>query len=241
MNKKNNYNSIVFLTTLSVYLGLVLIGAPPILTHAALTRDFDVKNEIEVSDDLDNKPDKEEIEPGVKEDFPSLFDRLLKEIKSETENGQIALPLQTDFNVSGTFSRHESIDGTAGGGGGGLGSNVSNQNLSRLIQNALSQKFRSKAFELADYDGENSKKVKIEFEGNAVDWTLKLSFGKTKIEQFAAFLNQRFSSSAASTEDALLGQIYQNTTVSFENNQVFIVTRLPRASIEEFLAKKDAK
>ena len=59
MNKRNNYNSIVFLTTLSVYLGLVLVGAPPILAHAAMTRHFDIQNEIEVKDDLDKNPDDE--------------------------------------------------------------------------------------------------------------------------------------------------------------------------------------
>jgi hypothetical protein len=40
-----------------------------------------------------------------------------------------------------------------------------------------------------------------------------------------------------------LGQsqiIYQNTEISRENNQIFIVTRLPRGSLDELL-KQDAK
>ena len=63
MNKSKNYNSIVFLTTLSVYLGLVLVGGAmsPVLAQAATTRNFNVQDEIEVKDDLDNKPDKDLI------------------------------------------------------------------------------------------------------------------------------------------------------------------------------------
>ena len=59
MNKKNNYNSLIFLTTLSVYLGLVLVGTPPILAQAALTQKIEVKNEAEIKDDLDKKPDED--------------------------------------------------------------------------------------------------------------------------------------------------------------------------------------
>jgi len=42
-----------------VYLGLVLAGATPqVLAQAAMTRQFDVKDEVEVKDDLDKKPNK---------------------------------------------------------------------------------------------------------------------------------------------------------------------------------------
>ena len=61
MSDKKKYNSIVFLTTLSVYLGLVLVGGAgsPVLAQAALTRNFDIQEEIEYKDDLDKKPDDE--------------------------------------------------------------------------------------------------------------------------------------------------------------------------------------
>ena len=44
-------------TTLGVYLGLMLVGATPVLGHAATTRNFEISDEIEVRDDLDRKPD----------------------------------------------------------------------------------------------------------------------------------------------------------------------------------------
>ena len=59
MTKGKNYNSILFLTTLGVYLGLVLVGgtAPQVLAHSALTRNFEISDEIEFNDELDTKPD----------------------------------------------------------------------------------------------------------------------------------------------------------------------------------------
>jgi hypothetical protein len=59
MTKSKNHNSIVFLTTLGVYLGLVLAGgaSPQVFAHSALTRHFEIQDEIEVKDDLDKKPE----------------------------------------------------------------------------------------------------------------------------------------------------------------------------------------
>ena len=61
-NRKNN--SILFLTTLGVYLGLVLVGGsvPQVLAHGALTRNFELQDEIEAKDDLDKKPEGDSID-----------------------------------------------------------------------------------------------------------------------------------------------------------------------------------
>jgi hypothetical protein len=58
---KSKNNSIIFLTTLSVYLGLVLVGgaAPHVLAQAALTQAFEITDEIEATDDIDRKPDED--------------------------------------------------------------------------------------------------------------------------------------------------------------------------------------
>ncbi len=59
MTTKRPQNSILVLATLGVYLGLVLAGATPqVLANAAMTRQFDVKDEIEYKEDLDTKPDR---------------------------------------------------------------------------------------------------------------------------------------------------------------------------------------
>lgn len=57
MTTRKNQNSILVLATLGVYLGLVLVGATPqVLAQAAMTRQFNVKDEVEIKDDLDKKP-----------------------------------------------------------------------------------------------------------------------------------------------------------------------------------------
>lgn len=58
-NRKSN-NSALVLAMLGVYLGLALAGAAPqVLANAALTRNFDITDEIGRSDDLDKDPNDE--------------------------------------------------------------------------------------------------------------------------------------------------------------------------------------
>jgi hypothetical protein len=61
LNSRKNQNSLLILTTLGVYLGLLVVGgaAPQTFAHSATTRNFELVDEIEVKDDLDNKPDDE--------------------------------------------------------------------------------------------------------------------------------------------------------------------------------------
>ena len=225
MSKSAGYNRIVFLTTLSVYLGLVLVGGSACsLAHSATNKSFDIKNEIEFKDDLDNNPDK---------DIPDLFAELLKSIKENAASGSIALPIQKDFHVGGNFTT------SLNSGGGSLGVNVSDQNLSLIIQNAFNRKFKPKALELADYKN-GTKAARINLDADVTNFSLEVSFDKSHSNQFAEFLNREFSFSAQTAADNLLRQIYENTKASSENNQVFIITHLPRAAIDEFLAEKDA-
>ena len=63
MSNRKNQQSILVLATLGVYLGLVLIGATPqVLAQAAMTRQFSVKDEVEVKDDLDDAPPRSGVE-----------------------------------------------------------------------------------------------------------------------------------------------------------------------------------
>lgn len=54
-NRKQN-NSVLVLATLGVYLGLVFVGATPVMGHAAMARHFQIQDEIEFKDDVDKKP-----------------------------------------------------------------------------------------------------------------------------------------------------------------------------------------
>lgn len=237
MSKSKSYNRIVFLTTLSVYLGLVLVGGTaPVLAHTAFAKGFDIKNEIEVKDDLDKKPDNEEIEDVSNDDFPTLFAQLLNEIKNGVESGKIAKPLQTNFRFEGFFNLAEMCSGS------GFGSDPSvDKYLATIVSDSFSQKFEPRGLELADYPRITAKNFRINFDATENDLLLKLSFGKSDAIQFAEFLNREYLFSARNSKDVLTKQVYENTRATSENNQVFIVTRLPRGSIDEFLARKDAQ
>lgn len=54
---RKNHNSILFLTTVGVYLGLVLVGATPqVLAQAATAKQFTIRETAGNRDDLDKKP-----------------------------------------------------------------------------------------------------------------------------------------------------------------------------------------
>src|SRR4030095_10874027 len=93
MTNRKNYNSILFLT---VYLGLVLVGAAPqVLAHAAANSFFDIQAEWEVRADLDNQPDDScsELKAKIDEqdqqfiaDYLNLVSASLKKHPSKTAN-----------------------------------------------------------------------------------------------------------------------------------------------------------
>ncbi len=223
MTSGKNYNSIVFLTTLSVYLGLVLVGGtPPVLAHAAMTRQFDIQNEIEVKDDLDKKPDDE--------DFPTLFVQFLNDIKESGKIGKIALPIQTNFRFEANFFYGEMDRGA------GFGVDSSADKYLAAIVYSFEQKLEPKAYKLADYPRFLAKDIKFNLQATDANLSLKITFGKYQAEQFAEFLNKKFAVSAISVKKVLLKQVYENTKATSENNEVFIVIRLPRGSLDAFLA-----
>ena len=89
MNSRKNQNSLLVLATLGVYLGLVLTGATPqVLAQAAMTRQFDVKDEIEVKDNLDKKPENliadatNETVSAVDRKISSSLERFLSKFKT---------------------------------------------------------------------------------------------------------------------------------------------------------------
>lgn len=74
MSSKKGQNSILLLTTLGVYLGLLMAGATPgvIAQQAALTRNFELSEEFEAKDDLDKDPQDAATESDDTFDLRSL-------------------------------------------------------------------------------------------------------------------------------------------------------------------------
>ncbi len=216
MNDRKNYNSIVFLTTLSVYLGLVLAGGavPSVLAQAATTRGFDIKNEIVLEDDLDKKPDDETCS-----ELGSFAEKRLKEFGF---NQYIAIDFAnlikgsiTDFVIS-----NNEID--------------SSNSKSNLLD-----------FLLPKSSG-NVSKNSLSFKIDSLKSESKFSFtysldSATDAYLLASAFDYEFKYENCKSNHEFEKLIYTGSDISYKNNQVFIVTRLPRGSIDALLARKDAQ
>lgn len=244
MTRGKNYNSIVFLTTLSVYLGLVLVGATPqVLAQAALTRNFDIQIEAEVKDDLDNKPENDDLSKDVEAvrnfNIAQAIISFADDLKKLKSIGKVNY--ETDLNFSQSLRTKLTFNG------GYSVSKISSASnpwletaLEELLSNAEAGDLISISDFLSDCEEKNCRETSIEIHSNNDEFTLTFGFTKSSAEKAglaAEKFGSVFVSKKAASRDAVIQKIYENTKVSSENNQIFIVTRLPRGSIDSLLAK----
>lgn len=251
MSNRKNYNSIVFLTTLSVYLGLVLVGGavPQVLAQAALTRDFDIKNEIEFKDDLDNKPDDKDViklsgaAGGYFDDLENLIEALQELHKVEK------FSLDYDgFQVKSAGIVQCDLERVR--------YSVVNSNIDKINNKWLVQAITDASYHFEDYaflgdclpnvelDNKRGVSYEIEIGGDKNSFSFSLSITKEtpqKAKQLLDKFNQSYKIYELDEEEPIIKKIYENTSFKSENNQVFIVTHLPRASIDELFARKVAQ
>jgi hypothetical protein len=199
MTNRKNYNSILFLT---VYLGLVLVGGnAQVFAHAATNSLFDLRNEIEFKDDLDNKPDdacdvlKERTEEPERQFF-------------EQYAGYISSFLKANYPP-------EVID----------------VNEISLIGSLLDESFPKPKPALEQALGD-LKTDKDSFFGQ---FKFKSKLPATDLALIAFVYNKNLDFQRCISKNKPVKLIYDNTKVSSDNNQIFIVTRLPRASIDSLL------
>lgn len=227
MSEKKKQNSLIFLTTLSVYLGLVLVGGAnsPVLAQAALTRNFDIQEEIEYRDDLDKNPDDAACsKPKPQKDNLSnqFFEHYAKTI--------LAL-LKQDFKLVPAASLKQEF---------------------RIVDQGLNLDLSTVTTEFDELFNELSQKVNKKLADNGFIYTLNSDnfFSsyklKPKIEgrdvsSFVDLYNSRLNSLLKQSKNESENLILKNTEIVFVNNQIFIITNLPRASIDSLLAEKDAK
>jgi hypothetical protein len=242
MSNGKNYNSIVFLTTLSVYLGFVLVGgavAPSVLAQAATTRNFDIKNEIVVEDDLDKKPDDDEIKELQKLDLSEPVLSFIDDLKKLASIGK--------FNLTSEISTQAIFKGSPST------ASASYFNKQDRWQSVASVDAIEKIYEATKYwsdyveepdspEKDYHQTISLNFYSNGLELQVTLrKESKDAAAQFAGNLTQVFKVKLDRSKSVPSKQIYENTKAISENNQVFIVTRLPRGSIDSLLARKDAQ
>jgi len=247
VSNKNKHNSIVFLTTLSVYLGLVLIGAPPVLAQAALTKNFDIQSEIKTKDDLDNKPEKDELKEDIeiiqKLNLVQAITNFVADLKKLESIGKFNS--KTDWNFSYKVWLQKSGDFSQIS----KNSDISNPWLETAVSEIISTVELSDISSISDHlpncKGDSScRETYVEISSNANEFSLVFLFKKSNPEKSklaAIAFNKVFISQKIALKKFANPLIYENTETRSENNQVFIVTRLPRGSLDELLKNVKAE
>jgi hypothetical protein len=246
VNSRKGQNSILFLTTLGVYLGLVLVGATPqALAHqrAAMTRQFDIRDEIEFRDDLDRDPDDERSPIGDSvEVYLQDLEQLIAALGGLDRNGKfdrasshfevsqtVLLPCMA-FNQAGNYTPEKFQYKDAS-----LRPALERFSKQLVYGYSLGDCVKNDSF--AGKEAVASRSA-FKFDGSALSVEIKVrktSPGSARDLLGAlpgAFRSDRILRGAS----VLRRKLVDATSFRKDNDQVFIVTRLPRASIDELLA-----
>lgn len=251
MSNRKPHNSILVLATLGVYLGLVLVGATPqILAQAAMTKQFNVKDEVEVKDDLDKKPDDEGIDAFLNDHLESALSALVEDLKK--------LKCQGKYRSKGKKSSIISTSQLWSAKDVGVASSMAVETrdpndwiLDSFL--ALHWKYGQPAFtwkKVAEVPAFFEFPANVEKEDHLryycfdtkitpTDFVIRHTFSRATPQSavlFAERLNQIFLKRASNRPGRLTKQIYEYTRASSEKNRVLIVTRLPRAGLDSLLA-----
>ncbi len=207
MTKGKNYNRIVFLTTLSVYLGLVLVGATPqVSAQNKKTVDANVVNIL----------------------IPSQGWILTFDLNPFIELNKLASKETLQTKVSGKLiSQQPPLTGWTTITGTG------NQNVIDFLRKEFFKQavmfppaqplFTKELFQTIETDGQHT--------------TIARTLVFDDVKESAAFQDifRRTIEYAKShaADKKIAGNLYiTNTQIRAENNQVFIITHLPRAAID---------
>ena len=210
-----------------MYLGLVLVGATPqVLAQAAMTKQFNVKDEIEHKDDLDIKPDGDKAIEQFALSFGDLY-KIAAEISidhpDKVSEGQYSFNCFFSQSQRGLSTMH--CPGSLNNGTH-IHSGRNNQPLRQLYD----------AF-IARSDSVHEK------------FLIQFGFGDAEVS-FRTTITASDSlcaASAASVFDNALARhrlleanlirslIFEASKVTVENNKIIIVTRLPRGSLDSLL------
>ncbi len=225
MNQRNKNNSIVFLTTLSVYLGLVLVGGASPQVWA------------QRSNDKSGEPNKISIVvPGEGLIFTFDLNPLIELNRlSVAESLPVKMSGKIIFSSGKKVENWEAINAVAGNQKiiDLLNKEFFAPTLSSLLPNDLSRLF--------PIPKELFQSIEVDEDHITVARTMK--FGDAKLAARMAEIYSRMADYAksAKADKQIAGNLYlTNTEARSENNQVFVVTRLPRGSLDQLL-KQDAK
>ena len=237
----------MFLATLGVYFGLVLVGGatPQVYAQAATTPGFELKGKFKAKDDLDKKPDDERSPVAASvQIYLEDVEYFLASLGRLQNLGKFNLHADTFNVVQNTMlpCRHSNQAGRY--------SPIRFDTTSKSSRPALEflSSGMSYGYSLGDCIGNT------EFDVDAVDsrysfqldpnaFSISVAVKKQSPQRAHALLRETESTLALYSGQGI-GRVRQSivdeTTFHSRKDQVFIVTRLPRAGLDSLLAK-DAK
>ncbi len=240
MTTRKNQNSILVLATLGVYLGLVLVGATPqILAQAAMTKQFNVKDEIEVKDDLDKKPD------GEGNEFSAAIGTYLGGMSAFVEDLR-KLHATGKFNPENGLFKNTATYSHACTPADKSKLSRSNFPVDKSLRPAISKSewsARGLAF-VGDCVSSNdflfsaeiwSSDFKLEYDGSLLHYQVSIPYSSP---ERATYARDGFESALGiyTSDNEAVNVLHKLTSFTTANNQVQIITRLPRAGLDPLLA-----
>jgi hypothetical protein len=253
VSKNKSYNSILFLTTLSVYLGLVLVGASPsvLAQQAALTSKFEIQNEIEFEDDLGKNPEDEGINHYFLTRFDNALNSFVEDLRTLNRRGKYK------FNSRSKYKNQEEI--IIGSGHTFCSDNIVDATSSYVVS-WVSEDFEKLRRNLDIVEGkrysqlakfienpidqngyQQCKEFNLEFSLNKTELKVKVSFTQDSFQKSAVTaenLNASLSTKAVNAQKNSTKKFYENTKAKAENQYVSVITRLPRGSLDALVKSK---
>lgn len=241
MSDRRSNNSLLLLTTLGVYFSLVLVGScPSVLAQAATTRDYDIRSEVVIEDDLDKKPDDQTKVPDYAIDryFDSLA-TFVTELRGFEKRDDLRLsPQHFQFRLD-HYSECTAVCEPCVAKSPYFG--LLNSEYRSLIREIDLPDSFSDCAKLRDgfYDRETAKTLQFLSDGEEYKFTAAFTkLNKQRAGYLASVLPAIIAPQITSENSGLLAtRLRLATSVWARNNQVFIVTNLPRASIDDPASK----
>jgi hypothetical protein len=249
LTSRKSQNSILFLTTLGVYLGLVLVGATPqVLAQAATAKQFSVKDEIEVKDDLDTDPKNSGLADFVFGRIESALPEFLRNSVSTSGRSIFGSKssLPNILSASHYFcSENEIVHRTPS-----LDDNAKSVQLNSLIAGLDASRnwtFQTVPRFVVEPEPFNGGALQLGFCRSAAvtiatnSDELRIKFAVSQQSSVDAFtvagkLNDALFEGAHFISDPLIKKLYERTRATSNNTDLIVETRLPRGSLDTLLA-----
>lgn len=229
MKKTQSYNSLLVIATLSVYLGLVITGASPqVLAQAAA-------NTAKTQKSLSPKRDEVSV-PDV-----SKLEDFLGEIGSLVESGKLDIKQPLHVQIQAAFDSGDITQGSLK-----FSTDSSKPVILGLLKEFSLALDESRLFSVIANSkrGEKIIGADLDLKLSEDDVSFSATF-KSDSPQTAKNIANRFSGIfklvAAYRKGYPESDFYRDAQITFKENQTFIVTRMPRASLEDYLKSAAAR